>query len=115
MIQIYHNSRCGKSRNCLAFLEKSNIKFETINYLVDNLTYNELSSIIEKLLINPIDLVRQKEKIWIDNFKGKKLSDAAIIQAMIENPILIERPIVINGNKAIIAREIEKIEQFFYK
>ena len=112
MIQIYHNSRCGKSRNCLAFLEKSNEKFEIINYLVNNPTYNELAEIINKLNIKPLDLIRQKEKIWLENYKGKILSDSEIIQTMIENPILIERPILIDENRAIIAREPIVIEAF---
>jgi len=109
MIQIYHNSRCGKSRECLAFLENSGQKYEIIKYLEDIPTFDELKEIIKKLEIKPIDLVRQKEKIWTENFKDKSLSDDAIILAMISNPILIERPIVINGNKAVIARPLEKV------
>ena len=109
MIQIYHNSRCGKSRECLAFLENSGQKYEIIKYLEDIPTFDELKEIIKKLEIKPIDLVRQKEKIWIENLKDKSLSDDAIILAMISNPILIERPIVINGNKAVIARPLEKV------
>jgi arsenate reductase len=108
MIQIYHNSRCGKSRECLAFLEDSGKEFEVIKYLENVPTFDELKSIIEKLNIKPIELVRQKEKIWIENFKNTTMTDDEIIQAMISNPILIERPIVINGNKAVIARPLEK-------
>ena len=110
MIQIYHNSRCGKSRECLVFLENSNQKYEIIKYLEDIPTFDELKEIIKKLGIKPIDLVRKKEKIWTENFKDKSLSDDDIILAMISNPILIERPIVINGDKAIIARPLEKIK-----
>ena len=109
MIQIYHNSRCGKSRECLAFLENSGQKYEIIKYLEDIPTFDELKEIIKKLGIKPIELVRRKEKIWTENFKGKSLSDDEIILAMISNPILIERPIVINGNKAVIARPLEKV------
>ncbi len=108
MIQIYHNSRCGKSRECLAFLEEYGKEYEVIKYLDNVPTFDELKSIIEKLDIKPIELVRQKEKIWLENFKNKIMSDDEIIQAMILNPILIERPIVINGNKAVIARPLEK-------
>ncbi|TRX28957.1 arsenate reductase (glutaredoxin) [Flavobacterium franklandianum] len=107
MIKIYHNSRCGKSRECLAFLEDSGKEFEVIKYLENVPTLDELKSIIEKLNIKPIELVRQKEKIWIENFKNKTMSEDEIIQAMISNPILIERPIIINGNKAVIARPLE--------
>jgi arsenate reductase len=99
MIQIYHNQRCGKSRNCKLFLEESNQD-------------SELSELLKKLTFTPIELVRQKEKIWIDNFKNKTLTDDQIIQAMVENPILIERPIVINGNKAVIGRDLEKVNSF---
>jgi arsenate reductase len=108
MIQIYHNPRCGKSRECLAFLEDSNKEFEVIKYLDTIPTFDELKIIIAKLNIKPIELVRQKEKIWIENFKKTTMTDDEIIQAMISNPILIERPIVINGNKAVIARPLEK-------
>lgn len=108
MIQIYHNSRCSKSRECLAFIEETGQEYEVIKYLEVVPSFEELKMIIKKLGIKPIELVRQKEKIWIENFKGKEMSDDEIIQAMILNPILIERPIIINGDKAVIARPIEK-------
>lgn len=108
MIQIYHNSRCGKSRECLVFLENSGHKYEIIKYLEEIPTFEELKEITRKLDIKPIELVRRKEKIWTENFKDKQLTDDEIIQAMISNPILIERPIVVNGDKAVIARPLEK-------
>lgn len=108
MIQIYHNSRCTKSRECLAFLDQTGKEYEVIKYLENTPTFDELKSIIIKLDIAPIELVRQKEKIWIENFKNKKMSNEEIIHLMTLYPILIERPIVVNGNKAIIARPIEK-------
>jgi arsenate reductase len=107
MIQILHNARCGKSRDCLAFLTESRKEFEVIKYLETVPTFEELKEIISKLGIKPIDLVRKKEPIWLENFKNKTLSDTEIIEAMIANPILIERPIVINGEKAVIARPLE--------
>jgi len=112
MIQIYHNQRCGKSRSCLLFLEESNKEIEIINYLKTPPTATELSVLLQKLDLSPIELVRQKESIWIDNFKGKTLTDEQIIQAMVDNPILIERPIVVNGDKAIIGRDLEKVIPF---
>lgn len=110
MIQIFHNVRCTKSRECFAFLGQSGLEFETVKYLENPPTIEELTSIIKKLNIKPIELVRQNEKIWIEKYKAKKLSDAAIIKAMVSNPILIERPIVINGEKAVIARPMEKVK-----
>lgn len=109
---MYHNSRCGKSRKCLAFLEDSKKEFEIINYLINVPTFDELALIIQKLKIKPIELVRQKEKIWIENYKNKTLTNDEIIQALVSNPILIERPIIINKDKAIIGRELEIVAQF---
>ncbi len=111
MITIYHNNRCSKSREGLCFLESMNEPFEIINYLDNVPTYKELEVIIKKLNIKPIELVRIKEKDWTDNFKGKNLSDKEIIEAMIQFPKLIERPIVINGQKAVIARPTELIKE----
>lgn len=104
MIQILHNPRCGKSREGLAILQESGKEFEVIKYLEDNPSKKELEEIIRKLNIEPLKLVRQNEPIWKENFKSKELSDEEIIDAMVANPILIERPIVINGNKAVIGR-----------
>ena len=112
MIQIYHNSRCGKSRNCIEHIEKSKKEFEVINYLINPPSYEELANILEKLNFNPIDLVRKKEQIWLDNFKDLTMNNQQIIQAMITHPILIERPIVIKGNKAIIGRDLENVAAF---
>lgn len=111
MITIYHNPRCGKSRDCLAFLETSDKKFEIIKYLETPLSFNELKEIIRKLNINPIELIRKNETIWKENFKGKELNDSEIIQSMVDYPILMERPIVVYKDKAIIARPLEKINE----
>lgn len=109
MIKIYHNNRCSKSRCGLEILEKSGKDFEIVKYLENIPTKTELENIIQLLKIKPIDLVRKNEAIWKSDFKGKDLSDSEIIDAMINNPKLIERPIVINGNKAVIGRPTEKI------
>jgi arsenate reductase (glutaredoxin) len=109
MIQIYHNKRCSKSRDGFNYLSERKLDFEVIYYLETGLAKQELIEIIKKLNIKPIDLVRKKEKIWIEQFKGKNLNDQEIIDAMIENLNLIERPIVIYKNNAVIARPTEKI------
>ncbi|WP_299129500.1 arsenate reductase (glutaredoxin) [uncultured Winogradskyella sp.] len=109
MITIYHNPRCRKSREGLAILEQSEQEFEVVKYLEDHLNANALKAIISKLGINPIDLVRKNEAIWKSDFKGKKLSDSELIAAMVNYPKLIERPIVINNNKAVVGRPPENI------
>jgi arsenate reductase len=112
MIQIYHNPRCGKSRNCLAFIEQTNQQYEIIPYLTETPSFDELKALLKKLNLQPIELVRTKEKIWIENYKGKELTNDQIVQAMIDNPILIERPIVIKDGKAIIGRDLDKVASF---
>ncbi len=111
MITIYHNPRCGKSRECLAFLEDSNQKFQIVKYLDTKFDKNLLTEILQKLNYKPIELVRVKEKIWVENFKSKQLSDAEIIKAMIDYPVLIERPIVVFGEKAVVARPFDKVKE----
>ena len=109
MIKIYHNPRCSKSREGLAVLENSNKEFEIVKYLDAAPSKEELTEIIRLLDISPMLLVRKNEKIWKENFKGKELTDAEIIIAMVQNPKLIERPIIINNKKAIIGRPSESI------
>ena len=112
MIQIYHNPRCGKSRNCLAFLDEAIGDYEVISYLTQTPSFEELKYLLEKLNLKPIELIRIKEKIWLENYKGKEMNDTQLIEAMIDNPILIERPIVIKDGKAIIGRDLEKVADF---
>ncbi|MFC4739915.1 arsenate reductase (glutaredoxin) [Flavobacterium ponti] len=111
MIKIYHNPRCSKSREGISELDNINQPYEVIKYLENPITKEELIAILKKLNYKPIELVRTKEAIWVENFKGKNLSDNDIIEAMVQYPKLIERPIVINGNKAIVARPKEKIKE----
>jgi len=110
MIKIYHNPRCSKSRQGLELLENSGKQFEIVKYLENIPTKEELTSIIKKLQIKPLELIRKTEVIWKENYKGKELSDEDIINAMIQNPKLIERPIVVNNNKAAIGRPLENIQ-----
>jgi arsenate reductase len=109
MIEIYHNPRCGKSREGLNILQESGKDFKIIKYLEETPSIESLNKIINLLKIKPIELVRQNEKIWKEHFKNSNLSDDELIKIMVDNPILIERPIVINGNKAIVGRPPSKI------
>jgi len=109
MIKIYHNNRCSKSRCGVELLENSGKEYEIVKYLENTPTIDELKNIITLLGISPIELVRKNEAIWKEDYKGKKLTDEEVINAMIENPKLIERPLVINGNKAVIGRPTEAI------
>lgn len=111
MIKIYHNPRCRKSREGLAILEKSGKEFEITRYLEDVPSKEELKTLIGYLGIAPMDLVRKNEAVWKEKFKGKTMSDDEVISAMVENPKLIERPIVVNGEKAVLGRPPENISK----
>ncbi len=110
MITIYHNPRCRKSREGLEILENSGKDFTVVKYLDTPLNEAELKSILNKLNIKPIDLVRKNETIWKEEYKNKTLSDAEIINAMVKHPKLIERPIVVNNDKAVVGRPPETIK-----
>ena len=108
-MKIYHNPRCSKSRQTIEILIKKNADFEIVEYLKDKLSITDLEEIIAKLEINTIELVRKNESVWKEKFKGRNLNNKEIIQAMIDNPKIIERPIVVNGNKAILGRPPENV------
>ncbi|TBW29348.1 arsenate reductase (glutaredoxin) [Gramella sp. KN1008] len=111
MLRIYHNTRCKKSREGLEILENSNKEFEIREYLKEPLSEAELETLIGKLDIAPIQLVRKNEKIWKEEYKHKDLSDRELITVMVKNPKLIERPIVEDDNKAVIGRPPSEIEK----
>ena len=110
-IKIYHNNSCSKSREALKAITQSGDEFEVINYLQEVPSVAELKSILTKLNIKPFDLVRKTEKIYLENFKGKDLTDEDWIIALHENPILIQRPIVVDGEIAVIARSEEELDK----
>ena len=112
MIKIYHNPRCRKSRESLEIIKESGKDFEIVEYLKEIPTKEELASILKLLNFSPIELVRKNEAIWKEFYKNKSLTDDQIITAMIENPKLIERPIVIYKNRAVIGRPPEIIKSF---
>jgi len=108
-MKIYHNSRCSKSRNTLEILKDQNISFEVINYLENHLSENEIESILVKLNIQAIELVRKNEKLWKEKYKSKTLTNNQIIKILHKNPKLIERPIVTNELKGVIGRPAENV------
>lgn len=87
-------------------------KIETIEYLVEIPTIDELKEIVKMLSIKPEDLVRKKEPLYKEQYEGKKITGTQWLKILHQNPILIERPIIIKGNKAIIGRPVEKIVKF---
>lgn len=112
-MKIYHNPRCSKSRQTLALLKENGVEPEVLLYLENIPTVSELKELLSKLGIKPIQLIRKGEKDWKENYNGKELSDAQIIDAMVAYPKLIERPIVVKGNKAVIGRPPENVLELF--
>lgn len=110
-ITVYHNSRCSKSRCALTFLDDKKVEYDIVEYLKNVPTKDELAKIIEMLGIRPEELIRKGESDFKDNFIGKKLTNNEWIEAMIRFPKLIERPIVIKNNKAVIARPADRIDE----
>lgn len=109
MTTLYHNPRCSKSREALHLLEAEGETLEIVKYLENPPSLQELKQVIELLGIEPMQLIRTQESIWKEKFKGKELTEEEVIIAMVENPKLIERPIAINGTRAVIGRPPEKV------
>lgn len=105
MIKIYHNNKCSKSRAALKKLQDGNVDFEVIEYLKQTPTADELEEIIKSSDYSTIDFVRTKEKLFVDEYKNKNLSDSELIKILVKYPELIQRPIIISGKKVIIARD----------
>lgn len=108
-MKIYHNPRCSKSRQTLNLIKEKGAEVEIIEYLNAIPSEKELSEIINLLGIEPEKLLRKGEADYKENFKGKTLSGTEWIRAMIKYPKLIERPIVVSGNKAILGRPPENV------
>ncbi|MEI6311126.1 MAG: ArsC/Spx/MgsR family protein [Bacteroidota bacterium] len=111
MISIYYNNRCGKCRTALAAIVETGEEYEMIEYLTDTPTVKELEKIVDKLQLEPIDIVRTKEPIYKEKFAGKNYTKKEWLKILHENPILIERPIIVKDHCAVIARSEEKLNE----
>lgn len=110
MVTLYHNPRCSKSRDALTLLRDKGVEPEVVLYLETPPTAKSLKALLAKLGISARDLLRKGEDAYKElNLADEKLSEAALIKAMVENPKLIERPIAIKGDKAIVGRPPENV------
>lgn len=110
-MKLYHNPRCSKSREGLAMVENAGREVEVVEYMKEALTKEELEEILNKLGMKAEDLVRKNEAIYKEKFKGKKKTNSGWISAMVKYPQLIQRPILIKGDKAVLGRPVEDFKE----
>lgn len=108
-MKIYHNNRCSKSRQCLALISDTEVTI--IDYIKNPLSFDQLNVLIRKMGIQPEELIRKNEAQWKENYKDKVLSLNEYIQAMIDYPRLMERPIVETAKEARLCRPPELVLQ----
>ena len=106
---IYHNARCSKSRSACELIAAQGIEATVIDYLKTPPSKDDLRALLSKLGMRPAELVRHGEEVFKTHYAGKTLSDEQWLDALAAHPILIERPIVVRGSKAVIGRPPEKV------
>ncbi|MCX7121744.1 MAG: arsenate reductase (glutaredoxin) [Gammaproteobacteria bacterium] len=114
-ITIYHNARCSKSREALTLLQEKNCALEVVEYLKSPLNESQIKTLLKQLQLKPIDMIRTKEECFSELGLSKTSTDAELIKAMVANPILIERPIITDGEKAVIGRPPENALKIFVR
>lgn len=111
-ITIYHNPRCSKSRQTLQLIRDSGVEPEVVEYLKNPPSASELSGILDRLKLEPTDVMRRKESVFRElGLADRELSREEAIALMVDNPVLIERPIVVKGRKAVIGRPPENVNE----
>lgn len=111
MIKIFHNPRCSKSREALGMLEEKGLAHEVVNYIENPLTEDELIDLLDALGMDAFELIRTNEQIWKNEFAEMEMDDNELILLMIEFPQLMERPIILNDDRAVVARPAEKMNE----
>ena len=110
-MKIYHNPRCGKSRKTLELIRNAGKEPEIIAYLKTPPSADQLKTILRQLKFSVHDIIRKNETLYKEQFRGKNFSDDEWINILASNPILIERPIVVEGEKAILGRPPENVQE----
>lgn len=110
-IQIWHNPKCSKSRAAMELLENKNIDANVVKYLEQNPTKEQIKDVLKKLRISAKELLRTGEDVYKELNLNQIDDEETLIDFMVKNPILIERPIIIKGDKAVIARPIENLSE----
>ena len=110
-VTIYHNARCSKSRAACELLAASGVETTVINYLETPPDKETLRELLRKLDMRADELVRRGEAVFKEHYAGRTLSEEAWLEALVAHPILIERPIVVRGERAVLGRPPEKVAE----
>lgn len=109
---MWHKTNCAKSLEVLKALKDEKVQPELFLYLLTPPSADDIKTVLQKLGMKAEELVRKKEPVYKENYAGKKMTEAQWIKALVKHPVLIERPILIKGDKAIIGRPTERIYEF---
>lgn len=110
MIKVYHNPRCSKSRAALQWLEEHQLPYEVVKYLDEGLRPDELEELLDLLDLSAAELIRTNEAIWKERFADLDLNEDELIMVMVEEPRLMQRPIVVTEDRALLARTTSALE-----
>lgn len=111
MITIYHNPKCRKSRAGVQYLQEKGIEFTVVEYLKNPFTREQFKDLLMKLNMKPSELVRTQEDEYKEKLKGRQFTDEEWISILLENPKLIQRPVVVKNHKAILAQPADEIDR----
>ena len=111
MITIYHNPKCRKSREGLQYLHDKGLECTVVEYLKTPFSRNQLKDLLMKLNMRPLEIVRTQEDEFKEKLKGKNFTDEEWITILLENPKLIQRPLVVRDHKAVLGQPAEEIDR----
>ena len=114
-LTIYHNPRCRKSREALQYLEDNGVSFDIVKYIEQSFDKKTLGEVLKKINKKPSEILRKKEVLWKKEYASKDLTEDQILKLLVEQPKLIERPIITSSDKGVLARPIENLMEFLNK
>ncbi|AZA57174.1 arsenate reductase (glutaredoxin) [Chryseobacterium shandongense] len=115
LVKVLHNGNCSKSNAVLEYLDENGVPFEIINIVEEPLSVQEIKAVLKKLNQSVFHIIRKNEKLYLEKYAGKNLSEEEWIQVLSENPSLIQRPILIKGSVAMLGRPVENVKYFIDK
>lgn len=115
LVKVLHNGNCSKSNAVLEYLDENGVPFEIINIIEEPLSILELKTVLKKLNQSVFHIIRKEEKLYLENYAGKNLSEEEWLKVLSENPSLIQRPILIKGSVAMLGRPVENVKFFIEK